>query len=72
MITRTSLTSPRLINRIKAAAIDSVNTRKTRWVRNRHDEPFMYVQAPLGKHVQFYDLDNRNITTTVLEAFRNE
>ena len=69
MITRTSLTSPRLLCRIKAAAIDSVNTRKTRWVYNRRGEPCMYVQTPLGKHVQFYDLDNRNITTTVLEAF---
>lgn len=69
MITRTSLTSPRLLNRIKAAAVDSVNTRKTRWVHNRRGSPCMYVQAPRGKHVQFYDLDNRNITTTVLEAF---
>jgi len=58
-----------LLNRIKAAAVDSVNTRKTRWVHNRRGEPCMYTQAPRGKHVQFYDLDNRNITTTVLEAF---
>lgn len=78
MITRTALTSPRLLAAIKSAIIQAVKMSHSRvcpsaavWVDNRRGEPSMYVQTSRGKTAQVFDLNGREITESVMEALRN-
>lgn len=63
MLTSTALTYPQLKVRIEMATIDSINTRRPRWVYNRKGEPFMYVNKQ-----RYFDTDDREITETVKEV----
>lgn len=73
MITATTLKSPRYLAALKAAAVKAVQLSHMRvcpaaavWVENRRGEAAVYVQACRGRAIQFYDVEGRNITGTVL------
>jgi phosphoribosylanthranilate isomerase len=77
MITATTLKSPRYLAALKAAAVQAVRQSHARvvpaaavWVKNRRGEAAVYVQACRGRAIQFYDVEGRNITETVLAALQ--
>lgn len=77
MITATTLKSPRYLAALKAATVQAVRQSHARiipaaavWVKNRRGEAAVYVQACRGKPVQFYDVEGRDITETVLAALQ--
>lgn len=77
MITATALKSPRYLAALKAAAVKAIQLSHMRvcpaaavWVENRRGESSVYVQACRGRSIQFYDLNGRNISETVLAALR--
>lgn len=77
MITATALKSPRYLAALKNAALQAVRLSHRNvapaaavWVNNRRGEANVYAQACRGRSVQFYDVNGRNISETVLGALR--
>lgn len=73
MITRTALTSPRYLQTLKDATLKAIRQSHRQvapaaavWIPNRKGEANIYVQARRGRHVQFFDVDGRNITDMVM------